>query len=282
MPLFPMILGAALLAQTPAVPGPSGEPSASTTEAEPVRTGEPAPYSPDDVQRWVDLLSNPSPLERRRAGDALLLAGPIAYDPLRRAYQTDDSYDLRRQIARLALQIYVDQRVGLPPAFLGVQLGRPDYERDPRIPQGADALVIQDIIPGTAADAARLRSGDLIVRLDGETISRDTDQTRNPAISRRIAERRPGDRCRIGLYRGQRAIDVDVTLGRRPWNLSFGADATAQPGWWLRPEQAARMPDVMRRFDAWWREEFGPPVPGAEVPAIRDPRWRLRPALPDT
>jgi hypothetical protein len=282
MPLFQIILGAALLAQPPTVPGPSAEPPASTTESEPNRDADPLTLSPDEVQRCVDRLSSPSPLERRRAADTLLLAGPMAYEPLRRAYQTHDSYDLRRQIARLAMQIFVDQRVGLPPAFLGVQLGRPDYDRDPRIPQGADALVIQDIIPGTAADAARLRPGDLIVRLDGETIARDTDLTRNPAISRRIAERRPGDRCRLGIYRGQRAIDIDVTLGRRPWNLSFGADATAQPGWWLRPEQAARMPEVLREFDAWWRERFGPPVPGAELPASRDPRWRLRPALPNT
>ena len=83
-------------------------------------------------------------------------------------------------------------------------------------------LLIQNVISGSAADAAGLRGarravaignfelgigGDLIMAMDGQRIdSRD-------ALTRFLNRKKPGDHVKLTIYRNGRKIDVGVTLG---------------------------------------------------------------------
>lgn len=86
-------------------------------------------------------------------------------------------------------------------------------------------LLIQDVARGSAAEQARLRGprevvvvgnsevgvgGDLILAIDGRSVDRPD------AISRAIARKRAGDTVQLTLYRGQRNVNVTVTLGESP------------------------------------------------------------------
>jgi S1-C subfamily serine protease len=89
-------------------------------------------------------------------------------------------------------------------------------------------LLIQGIARGSAAEAAGLRGprqvvvignyelgigGDLIVAIDGQPVER------RDAISRALANRRPGDVLNLTIYRNGRTLQVKVTLGEDPSDI---------------------------------------------------------------
>jgi serine protease Do len=66
------------------------------------------------------------------------------------------------------------------------------------------------IIPGSPAEAAGLRAGDIIVAVDGEQISGDAD------LSMLLVEHAPGDTVTLRVLRDNSTTEVDVTLGVLP------------------------------------------------------------------
>ncbi len=86
-------------------------------------------------------------------------------------------------------------------AYFGVQV------RDSSSPVGA---ALAQVLPGTPAAKAGLRSGDVVVKLDGRTI-RDADE-----ISTVIAAKRPGDTMKVTYVRGGKTATTTVTLTTRP------------------------------------------------------------------
>jgi S1-C subfamily serine protease len=86
-------------------------------------------------------------------------------------------------------------------AYLGLASG----ER----PSTPGALV-GTVNPGTPAADAGIRTGDLIVRFDGQPI-------RNPSeLSLNVLKKQPGDSVKVELRRGSDTKTVTVKLGRRP------------------------------------------------------------------
>jgi serine protease Do len=83
-------------------------------------------------------------------------------------------------------------------AFLGVA---------PR-EDGDDARIGQ-VIPGSGADKAGIRPGDVILSFDGEKVLEYADLT---AL---IRKRKPGDRVEIELRRGEKTLTVEAYLGRQ-------------------------------------------------------------------
>ncbi|MBW2064476.1 MAG: trypsin-like peptidase domain-containing protein [Deltaproteobacteria bacterium] len=103
----------------------------------------------------------------------------------------------------------------------------------PLIPEFAEVLglkvkrgaIVAQVIPGAPAERAGLRGatrqvvvgnslipvgGDVIVAMDGKEVdSADT-------LIRMIRERRPGDRIKLKVLRGDKFIKISVTLGERP------------------------------------------------------------------
>jgi putative serine protease PepD len=69
---------------------------------------------------------------------------------------------------------------------------------------------LAEVRSGTPAAKANLRSGDVVTKLDGETVS-SAD-----ALRRLVDEKSPGDSVELTVVRGGKTITVNVTLGTRP------------------------------------------------------------------
>jgi len=74
------------------------------------------------------------------------------------------------------------------------------------VPQGA---YIQQVIPGSAAEKAGLKAGDIIVKIDGTQVT-GTSDTQLAGI---IGKKKPGDSISITYWRDTKTQDVQVILG---------------------------------------------------------------------
>jgi serine protease Do len=73
-------------------------------------------------------------------------------------------------------------------------------------PEGA---MVAEVQPDTPAAEADLRSGDVILALDGEAVSGPE------ALSSLVASREPGDSVQLEVWRSEEALDLTVTLAAR-------------------------------------------------------------------
>jgi serine protease DegQ len=71
-------------------------------------------------------------------------------------------------------------------------------------------VAIRGVVRNGPADRAGIRVRDVVVEIDGKP-TQDT-----PALMARIAELAPGTAAHVKLWRDSRALDVEVTVGRRP------------------------------------------------------------------
>lgn len=74
-------------------------------------------------------------------------------------------------------------------------------------PHGA---LVSSVEPGSPADKAGLKTGDVILSLDGQPIARIGD------LTARVAARKPGDQARLGLWRKGAEREVEITVGEMP------------------------------------------------------------------
>ncbi|MBI4600503.1 MAG: trypsin-like peptidase domain-containing protein [Planctomycetes bacterium] len=88
------------------------------------------------------------------------------------------------------------------PGFLGVQC---DRERP-----GEQGARVTRIVDGGAAAKAGIEAGDVLLEIDGESLH-DFDHLR-----RLVFHRRPGDKVRVKVLRGEQVLDVDAVLGGTP------------------------------------------------------------------
>jgi len=82
-------------------------------------------------------------------------------------------------------------------------------ERPRFVPERGGALVTK-VVDGSPADKAGIRSGDLILAVDGVPIAEEN------TLQRIIREHRPGDRVQIALWSRGRERTVKVKLGAHP------------------------------------------------------------------
>ncbi len=74
-------------------------------------------------------------------------------------------------------------------------------------PRGAE---VQEVIPGSPAEEAGLKVGDLILAVDGRRV------TGNRPLAQILASYRPGDRVTLTVERDGEELEIPVTLGRWP------------------------------------------------------------------
>ena len=86
-------------------------------------------------------------------------------------------------------------------AFLGVVV-------DPR--RAGDGLALSATLPGSAAARVGLRSGDVLLRVDGVAVES------LEALRREVLTRKPGERVAILYLRDDETHEVTATLGVRP------------------------------------------------------------------
>jgi S1-C subfamily serine protease len=111
-------------------------------------------------------------------------------------------------------------------AFLGVEATRltEDIARLFNL-KPTRGLLIDAIVPGSAADKAGLRAGTRVEFVGGESwrlggdiiVAVDGDPVSTPErLSSTLAKKRPGDKVELEVYRGDRKLSIDVKLGRAP------------------------------------------------------------------
>lgn len=74
-------------------------------------------------------------------------------------------------------------------------------------------VLVAQVIPGDPADKGGVKTGDVILRVNGEAVE-------NPnALLNRIANLRPGDKVQMSVWRQARMQELTVTLGERKPNF---------------------------------------------------------------
>jgi putative serine protease PepD len=86
-------------------------------------------------------------------------------------------------------------------AYLGVSLGETD---------GAAGAAVAEVRPGSPAQDAGLRAGDVITRVDGRAVESTED------VHRAIESKKPGDELELTVDRDGATRTVTATLGSRP------------------------------------------------------------------
>lgn len=122
-----------------------------------------------------------------------------------------------------------------------------------KTPQGA---LISSVAPGSAAKGADLKPGDVITRIDGQTVQAAGD------VSSRIGMAAPGDLVRLSVWRDQASREVEVKLGAANEEPSRQADAASgesgRLGLAVRPLTEAERRQAQTEQGLWVEQVDGP------------------------
>jgi len=87
-----------------------------------------------------------------------------------------------------------------------------------------DGAIISNVAPGSAAEKADLKAGDVITRIDGEPVHTGSD------VSTRIGMATPGQRVLLSVWRDKAIRDIDVKLGAAEASTTEQASADGSSG----------------------------------------------------
>lgn len=236
MPLiFVLLVLSAVAAPPPDAPTPGAsqpaQADATGATAEPAVASSKAAdaeetYTPGQITELIQALGDPDWSTRQRASDELFFAGPIAYPALKEEFRRTRNYEVRRRIYYVVELIYFFHGQKQGNGFLGIQYNAGNLLE-------GDRIYVIRVVPGSGAERAGLRAGDVILSIDGTRLRDGTDGFR-----RVIEERRPGTRISLGVLREQRSLQLTAVLGPR-----------------RSPDDLYKMRE---RFVPWWRAEFDP------------------------
>jgi serine protease Do len=96
-------------------------------------------------------------------------------------------------------------------AFLGVMIQpvTPDIAKAFKLAKSEGAL-ISDVTPGSPAERAGLKSGDIVTKVDGQAVADSR------ALQLMIGQMKPGKLIRLSVNRDGAEREVNVTLGEQP------------------------------------------------------------------
>ncbi|HSD77986.1 MAG TPA: trypsin-like peptidase domain-containing protein [Solirubrobacteraceae bacterium] len=109
--------------------------------------------------------------------------------------------------------------------------------KDLNLPVSEGALV-QDVTPGSPADKAGIRGGNIEAQLNGEPFKLGGDiitaiegkkVRSNEDVTNLITSKKQGDRVQVTVVRQGKEKQLDVTLGQRPGSLSLSGSQSQQP-----------------------------------------------------
>ncbi len=97
--------------------------------------------------------------------------------------------------------------------FIGITMNPTPLDENAReyyrLPD-TNGVIVQEVQSDGPAARGGVKRGDIVRKVDGETVKD------NQELVSRIASRRPGERVRLELFRDGRDVDVTVTLASRP------------------------------------------------------------------
>lgn len=84
--------------------------------------------------------------------------------------------------------------------------------------EAKSGAIISDVVTGSPADKAGLKSGDIIEEVDGAKVTESAD------ISLKVGQTAPGSKVDLKIKRGDKSEKVSVTVGTMPKNRNFAAN----------------------------------------------------------
>ena len=105
-------------------------------------------------------------------------------------------------------------------------------------------VLIADVFPDTPADAAGLKTEDIILSIDGKAVNRPNH------VQSLIARKHPDDNVTLEVRRKNRTIDVQVKLGEKPSQV--GEIASARPSSGQAELHGLRVSDVTQEVAERW------------------------------
>jgi S1-C subfamily serine protease len=132
--------------------------------------------------------------------------------------------DLSQQLSGPAMHdLLIGEMFGGHGAILGINIG-------PRGDAKVAGVYVAGVTPGGPADQAGLRTGDVIVALDGKKLGAEADSDPNRELIERMRDVKPGDKVRIQYQRDGKTATAEVTTrGSDP--RMFGWRGTPEGGW---------------------------------------------------
>ena len=139
-------------------------------------------------------------------------------------------------------------------ALIGVEMQTvtPEDAEYYGLPTVSGALV-QRLTPKGPAEGAGVRPGDVITAVDGKPVGYSGQ------LQQRIAERRPGDRVTLTVYRDRKPLELSVRLAEAPIN-QLASKAAGQP---TLPDE--RLGIRVEALDSRTAREIGYATPGGVV-----------------
>src|SRR6266566_4551897 len=131
--------------------------------------------------------------------------------------------------------------------YLGVKIGplTQEYARQFKVPDTSGAFV-QDVTPGGPADKAGLKPGDVVRKVNGQTVD-DSGQ-----LVAMVTDTNPGTTVTLDILRDGKPMTLKATLGERPANLA----ATATPN---RPSEGTLRGVTVQDLTPALRDQLGLP-----------------------
>ncbi len=209
------------------------------------------PATEAEVTRLLPLLNAPSFTEREQATQRLLDIGAPAFAKLREAYHQAEYLEERLRIEKVVRSAYVNYHVLDRNGFLGVSMDTSMQRpvKGPNSTESETGLRIGQVTADTGAARAGLRSGDVILALNGKPFqSGENDQ-----FSQSIRQFRPGTVVRLTILRDSQRLTIEPTLGRCPEEV-------------LKRSRVLFRDDYLKaaeRFPEWWYKYFAPANPTA-------------------
>jgi len=206
----------------------------------------PAPQPEADVDRLISQLGHSSFADRESADQALREAGISAIDELAAAYRTSNDYETKLRIHQVSEYIYFWENLLKSNGFLGIQhqaLTQPDI----RIDEGKAGFRVNAVIPGTAAEQAGLKMGDVIVAVNGQTMPAGATAQEFASL---IKDKPAGTPMVFEFFRGTQRMTKEIRIGFRP--LEFYRQAGTDSN-----DLNEQYQQVMRGFPEWWTANFG-------------------------
>jgi predicted metalloprotease with PDZ domain len=125
------------------------------------------------------------------------------------ACKTTTDPEVRARTLELLNRIFDEHILNRPRGFLGAQLQATELENQP----GKLVVVVQQVIPSSAAESAGIQKGDLIVQFDGSEPPADFP---TEWLVSEIQGRSPGTEVSLLLKREGEPLKLTVPLGEMP------------------------------------------------------------------
>lgn len=202
------------------------------------------PLDEKEIRLLVGDLGHDDWKRREAATKRLSRAGKGAIPILRETYRRTRDPEVKFRVEKITLVLFTRLiYVGIP--YLGIRF-QIALKPPPRAEEGEGAYEIVEVIPGSAAEKAGLRVGDLILAF-GERRVRKGQHTE--VLCAWIQSCKVGQEVEMEIVREERRLKVRIRLGSlRPGDIEDDDDLEAKVE-----------TDRDKKFQIWWKENFQPP-----------------------